>query len=476
MSNQINSFEEYGRQYQLQLFNEMITDHKFGLAIIDILEPTYFQAEVFSRLCHLIKGYYQQHEVLFNYEGLRTEISMQLPGNPEDSTSVLRQQILHTVDEIQKCPLSNLNVQKKALNFCRFRRLQKTFGDIKVKIDKNLVEEYEVIEDQIKECFNYREIKDPVGVMDDVDSVLDDESREPIPTGIDGIDTVLHGGLSKGELAMVIAPLGVGKTTYLTKVANTAYKAGKNVLQIFFEDKVPSVQRKHYTAFTGIPLNELAERKDEVKRKLAKVSEDIREYGNHLHLVKMPADGVTVTKIKNEIKRINSKFPKIDLLIIDYLDCISADKVVAGQEDWSNEGKITRQLEVMIEEMQVACWTATQGARSSTSIEVVKVDNMGGNLKKAQIAHFIMSIGKTLEQKEMKVATISILKNRMGDDGMIFSNCKFDNSTMTIDTGDVLSEKGFEEQNAKKNGVAASAAIKAYREAKYANPGGEDTP
>jgi hypothetical protein len=71
---------------------------------------------------------------------------------------------------------------------------------------------------------------------------------------------------------------------------------------------------------------------------------------------------------------------------------------------------------------------------------------MGGNLKKAQIAHFIMSIGKTLEQKDQKIATISILKNRMGDDGMIFKDCLFDNSTIKIDTDDMLTEKGFENQ------------------------------
>jgi hypothetical protein len=57
-----------------------------------------------------------------------------------------------------------------------------------------------------------------------------------------------------------------------------------------------------------------------------------------------------------------------------------------------------------------------------------------------------MSIGKTLEQKDQKIATISILKNRMGDDGMIFKDCVFDNSKILIDTNDVLTEKGFESQ------------------------------
>jgi hypothetical protein len=122
------------------------------------------------------------------------------------------------------------------------------------------------------------------------------------------------------------------------------------------------------------------------------------------------------------------------------------EKETSNSEEWSNEGKIMRAFESMVDEMNVVGWTATQGNRSSTSVEVVKTENMGGNLKKAQIAHFIMSIGKTLEQKDQKIATISILKNRMGDDGMIFKDCVFDNSKILIDTNDVLTEKGFESQ------------------------------
>jgi hypothetical protein len=75
---------------------------------------------------------------------------------------------------------------------------------------------------------------------------------------------------------------------------------------------------------------------------------------------------------------------------------------------------------------------------------------MGGNLKKAQIAHLIISIGKTLTQKEEKRATITVLKNRMGDDGMIFSNCLFDNGKMLIDTSDVITIQGFEDEEQRK--------------------------
>ena len=56
--------------------------------------------------------------------------------------------------------------------------------------------------------------------------LLIDDFRDPIPLGINGIDNILDGGLAKGEIGVFLAPTGVGKTTVLTKVANTAYNMG----------------------------------------------------------------------------------------------------------------------------------------------------------------------------------------------------------------------------------------------------------
>jgi hypothetical protein len=71
---------------------------------------------------------------------------------------------------------------------------------------------------------------------------------------------------------------------------------------------------------------------------------------------------------------------------------------------------------------------------------------MGGSIKKAQVGHVIISIAKTLQQKEMKLATIAITKSRIGDDGVVFENCKFDNGMIEIDTESTTTFLGVEEQ------------------------------
>ena len=110
-----------------------------------------------------------------------------------------------------------------------------------------------------------------------------------------------------------------------------------------------------------------------------------------------------------------------------------------------------RKFEAMCHELDLVGWTATQGNRSSISSEVVTTDQMGGSIKKAQVGHVIISVAKTLQQKELGLATIAITKSRLGKDGVIFENCKFDNSTLEIDTQQSQTFLGFEEDKTERN-------------------------
>jgi hypothetical protein len=76
---------------------------------------------------------------------------------------------------------------------------------------------------------------------------------------------------------------------------------------------------------------------------------------------------------------------------------------------------------------------------------------MGGSIKKAQVGHVIISVAKTLQQKEMGLATIAITKSRVGKDGVIFENCTFNNATLEINTQSSQTFLGFEEEKTSRN-------------------------
>jgi replicative DNA helicase len=259
--------------------------------------------------------------------------------------------------------------------------------------------------------------------------------------GIPGIDKLLKGGLAKGEIGVILAPTGVGKSTLLTKIANNGFNLGYNVLQIFFEDNPKIIQRKHFTLWTGIAPDDMSNKKEEVMEKVRAIKESMT---NKLVLKKLPSDTLTMMQIKNQVRKMIAEGNKIDMVLLDYIDCVVPDKNLG--DEWKSEGSVMRGFEAMCHELNIVGWTATQGNRSSISSEVVTTDQMGGSIKKAQVGHVIISVAKTLQQKEMKLATIAITKSRIGSDGVVFENCKFDNELIEIDTESSVTFLGFEEQ------------------------------
>jgi len=288
--------------------------------------------------------------------------------------------------------------------------------------------------------------------------ILKKDNRVPIPTGINGIDNIID-GLSSGEFGIILAPTGIGKTTVLTKIANTAYNYDKNVLQIIFEDNINEVVRKHYTIWTGVAPSKLADEEEDV---VSIITERQTQSKGQLKICKLPSDSVTITEIKSLLRKLAMEGFKPDLIVIDYLDCIKHGNAMFGEE-WKGEGSVMRQIEAMTSEFDVAIWGATQGNRESITTEVVTSDLMGGSIKKAQIAHILISIGKTLEQKENKLATITLVKSRVSKDGVVFSNCHFDNEMVEIFTNEQTTLLGHEQilEDWKKNRP-----IEVYREAR----------
>ncbi len=431
------NFEYLGNTFQLQLLNQIIVDKDFSHSIIDVIENSYFENKYFKIIIQMVREYYVKYDHTPSFETLEQITKSEL------QQEIASKIVLDTIKKIKDAPIDGVAfVQEKALKFCKQQELQKVMGKAQKIIDGGEFENYDTLEEMVKSALQVG-AKDTsmLDVFSNLDQVLEDDYRHPIPMGIPGIDRLLKGGLAKGEIGVILAPTGVGKSTILTKMANHAFNLGFNVLQIFFEDNPKVIQRKHFTLWTKIHPDDLSEKKDEVMSKVREIEETMP---NKLILKKLPSDTLTMLQIKNQIRKMVSDGIKVDMIVLDYIDCIVPDKNLG--DEWKSEGSVMRAFEAMCHEMNIVGWTATQGNRSSISSEVVTTDQMGGSIKKAQVGHVIISVAKTLQQKEMKLATIAITKSRIGDDGVVFENCKFDNAMIEIDTESSMTFLGLEEQ------------------------------
>jgi replicative DNA helicase len=431
------NFEYLGNTFQLQLLNQIIVDKDFSHSIIDVIENNYFENKYFKIIIQMIREYYVKYDHTPSFETLEQITKSEL------QQEIASKIVMDTIKKIKDAPIDGVGfVQEKALKFCKQQELQKVMGKAQKIIDGGEFENYDTLEEMVKTALQVG-AKDTsmLDVFSNLEQVLEDDYRHPVPMGIPGIDRLLKGGLAKGEIGVILAPTGVGKSTILTKMANHAFNLGFNVLQIFFEDIPLVIQRKHFTLWTKIHPDDLSEKRDEVMSKVREIEESMP---NKLIMKKLPSDTMTMLQIKNQIRKMVSDGIKVDMIILDYIDCVVPDKNLG--DEWKSEGSVMRAFEAMCHEMNIVGWTATQGNRSSISSEVVTTDQMGGSIKKAQVGHVIISVAKTLQQKEMKLATIAITKSRIGDDGVIFENCKFDNAMIEIDTESTTTFLGLEEQ------------------------------
>lgn len=454
-------FGTLGISFQQKLIKAIIEDKKFGETIIDVLESKFFDNNSFRYIIENIKELHTSYTKIPTYETLAQKITK------EETTTGSNRYHIDTLETIKGIEKDDEYVKDTALNFCKQQNLKKELKLVQNIIDNGEFESYNKIETIIQKALQVGIIDDTTtDVFDDMEDVLDKDYRVPISTGIVGLDNLLKGGLGIGELGVVLAPTGTGKTTLLTKFANTAYNNGKNVLQIYFEDNPGEIKRKHYTIWSNIKSDEQPLYKDEV---IQKVREQQDRSSGKLKLTKLPSDGTTISNIRSRIRKMISEGFKPDLILIDYVDCISPEKSNGGEE-WKGEGSIMRSLEAMTSEFNVAIWTATQGNRESISSEIVTGDQMGGSIKKAQIAHVILSIAKTLEQKENKLATLTLVKSRIGSDGIVMQNCKFDNEFLVIDTDTQNTLLGFEEQKVKERANRAQEVYRAAQQRRERNP------
>jgi nucleoside-triphosphatase THEP1 len=428
-----------GYKFQTEFINQILhpANKKFADRIIDIVHARYFDNEYFRLIIATVKDYFERFEKVPSWDTLETILKVEIKDK------ITQDYVFEITKEIRNLEVEDWEfVQEKALNFCRQQELKKANEKISKIIDDGDFDKYEECAEIMKEALSIGAEKDDgTSIAEGWDTVLQEDFRHPVPTGISGIDELTDGGLSRGELGVILAPYGVGKTTILTKISNTAYNMGYNVLQIVFEDIPDVIKRKHASCWSGIELNALSENQEEV---LSVIEERTKGKENDLVIRKFSSEGVTVNHLKAYVRHLISTGFRPDMIVLDYIDCVESARKF--NDEWSGEGNVMRGFESMLAEYNIVGWTAVQGNRSSISADVVTGDQMGGSIKKAQIGHFIMSIARTLSQKESNRATIAVLKSRFGKDGVIFEDCTFDNGRVFIDTESSDTFLGYEKK------------------------------
>ena len=263
-------------------------------------------------------------------------------------------------------------------------------------------------------------------------------NRGACPTGISQLDKkdILDGGLGRGEIGVVTANTGVGKSHWLVEMGAEALRRGKNVIHYTFELSETAVGIRYDSNLCGIPSTDIRERKKEVIKKYQEL-----ELGS-LIIKEFPTGSATVMTLRNHLEKLMLKSFVPSLIIVDYADIMRATRRL---DSLRHELKlIYEELRNLAMELKLPIWTASQANRDSANSSVVGLENMSEAYGKAMVADVVISISRKPMEKANGSGRLFVAKNRAGRDGILFP-IYLDTSMSKIHVSENTEELSLEE-------------------------------
>jgi replicative DNA helicase len=354
----------------------------------------------------------------------------------EGKDTILRDQIVEFLQRIRVNPdMGDLQfVKDKSLDFCKKQAMREA---LEKAVELIATDNIDSVVDLMK---NALAAGTPAAIghdfFEDTEARFIRTRRLTCPTGLPQIDAqdVLNGGLGRGELGVVIAPTGVGKSHFLVQMGAEALRAGKNVVHYTFELSETAVGLRYDSNLCSIPSSDVIDRKEEVieyykENQLGRLI--IKEY---------PTGTASVQTLRNHIEKLLLKSFVPSVIIIDYADIMKSSRKF---DSLRHELKLVyEELRNVAMDLNVPIWTASQANREASNSEIVGLENMSEAYGKAMVADVVLSISRKPNEKATGAGRIFVAKNRAGRDGMLYpmqidtSMSKFrlmDTNEMTLD-------------------------------------------
>ena len=230
MKNTTVDFSKYGKDFQETLAQIILEERPFADQMEEVLDTNFFELKYLRIFIEKVFDYRKKYETHPSKKALNSILSTEMSDENETVQKQVRNFLTNTyIKEVQ----DNQYVRESALDFCKKQKLKSALlKSVKLIKDSSYDEVENLIVDALK-----------LGTDNDYghDFKRDFEirylprTRNPITTGWDVVDGTLRGGLGAGELGVVIAPTGAGKSHVLAHLGASALLEGKNVVHYTLE-------------------------------------------------------------------------------------------------------------------------------------------------------------------------------------------------------------------------------------------------
>ena len=416
----MDSLGIFGKSFQENMCKLMLYDRSYCDQIQEVLDVKYLELKYLQVFTDKLFNYKKEYGIHPTNDTLNSVLNTELT----DENEIIQKQVMDYFVKVQAFPeiQDREYIVSKSVDFCRKQVLKKAMMKSVPLLNKCSFEEIEkLISDALRlgvcNDHGYDYIKD-------FEARFIERARNPVTTGWGKIDKITKGGLGQGELVVVVAPTGAGKSHVLVHLGAQALKQGKNVVHFTLELADTSVAQRYDACLTGIPLDELINQKDEVY-------DVIKDIDGQLIVKEFPTKSASTVTLKNHLEKIRQTEMEIDMIVVDYGDLLKSSTVRKNSEKRHELESIYEELRGLGQEFGCPIVTASQTNRKGLNEEVITMESISEAFNKCFVADFIISLSRTIKDRNCNIARIFVAKNRNGPDGIVYS-AFMDTSSVSI--------------------------------------------
>jgi replicative DNA helicase len=428
-----SKLNQYGLNFQTKVISSLLKNKKFLLNIRDVITSEYFDNQAHQWIIEQIVKYFDKYHSTPTLDTLHIEVK-------KIDNDVLKTAVIDQLKEAYKASNEDAEyVENEFSNFCKNQQLKKALltsvdllgngmyddirhlinGALKAGMDKNIGHEYEK----------------------DVEDRYRDEYRKAIATPWSVVNELLQGGLGGGDFGLIFGGPGGGKSWSLIALGAAAVQAGYNVCHYTLELSEAYIGKRYDACFTNISVAQIQEHRKDVETVVSNLS-------GRLIIKEYPMGKATISTIESHIQKCRDLDQAPDLVLIDYVDLLKADRSSKDRKDEIDDVYVA--AKGLARELNLPIWSVSQVNRAGANDNIIEGDKAAGSYNKMMITDFAMSLSRRRQDKAGGTGRFHIMKNRYGMDGITYAAI-IDTSTgrIDIDTNE-LSEEDMENERPKK--------------------------
>ena len=413
----IDNLKKFGSEFQVKCISGLVSDRPFIERISDIVEADFFESDAHQWIVKESIKYFNEYRDLPTLNVFKVKLEVV-------TNEVLKKSIVDNLKSIyQKMNDGDLKfIKEEFLEFCINQKLKNAIME---SVDYLKIGQYEKIKTKFDEALKAgmeRNIGHDYG--EDVEKRMTVMARSSINTKWEVIDGLMDGGLGPGELGIITACAGSGKSWVLCKLGAEAMKQGKNVVHFTLELNENYVGLRYDACFTGIDFQN-------IRNNISTVREKIAQVPGKLIIKYFPIKTVSAHSLKAHCERLAMLGTKVDMIIVDYADILRPINSDRNSNSYQEAGGIYEELRGVAGELQVPIWSASQSNRAAMDEDIIQANNISDSYRKIMTADFVMSLSRKMSDKQANTARFHVIKNRFGPDGITFP------SRMNAGCGDI---------------------------------------